>query len=580
MSDREPASLASRARGLVRALLSGALSLLACRESAAQAYPLATFGGTSPGDLAGFGVAGPGDVNGDGVPDLIFGEPQCFWYSPCLSACGPGVARVVAGGTGARIWNLAGTAAGEMFGWSVAGAGDVNGDGKADLVIGSLCASSGGIAGAGRATVVSGATGGVLHAFDGTAAGDNFGWSVAGVGDVDGDGVPDVASGSPPGNYVRVFSGATGALLLQLNGSGSFGIVAGLGDVNGDGHADVPVGAWLAGPGQAFVFSGVGGAILHTFNGSFPGDRFGGALAGAGDVDGDSVPDLLVGAGTASPGGFIWAGQAKLFSGATGALLRAFDGSSPGDGLGWSLAGLPDVNGDGVRDVLVGAHQGGNAGFGVPAGPGYARIFSGASGAPLYTATGGATGDAFGRFLAGAGDANGDGVGDFAVGAHSADPGGVAEAGEVELLSVVGIPPGSSLFGSGCPGSSGAVPRIATAGGTPSASSGNPDFALVLSNARPSSFALLIIGVSNSTWLGLPLPLDLSAFGVPGCFLRVAIDIPLLLATTADGLTFQSVPIAVNPALVGVTIYAQWYVVDPGPAPVPGATTAGLAVQL
>ncbi|MGX2042098.1 VCBS repeat-containing protein [Methylocaldum sp. MU1018] len=258
--------------------------------------------------------------------------------------------------------------------------GDVNGDGIPDLLKSAYLQDVGGSPHQGQAFVFSGADGSLLYTLDDPVpqAGAGFGVTVAGPGDVDGDGRPDILVGAPNqdsnGNTLQgqvfVFSGADGNLLHILNAptpqaNALFGeSVAGAGDVDGDGRPDILVGA----PGQdvdhiyqgrAFVFSGADGSLLLTLDDPTPqrSADFGWAVAGAGDVDGDGRPDILVGAADQTVGGNDSQGQAFVFSGADGSLLYTLDDPVPqaGAGFGVTVAGPGDVDGDGRPDTLVGA---------------------------------------------------------------------------------------------------------------------------------------------------------------------------------------------------------------------------------
>ncbi len=536
-------------------------------EIRAQDYPIWSAPGAIPSGQLGVNLAKVGDLDADGTDDL--------------AAAASGSVRVLSGVDGSLLVVLGPLplVAGSPVS-SIAAVGDIDGDGRSEVAVG----VGSPFPFTGAVSVHSGATGLPLWTVFG-ANFENLGQSVAGPGDLNGDGVPDVATGGV--SLVRFLSGADGATVQTVQGgvTGQFGrSLAAAGDLDGDGVGDLFAGS----PGQAFLtaagpvvaISGANGSSLRTYPpGGIPAFDFGFAVATAGDLDGDSANDLLVGSPQVAvplPPISIGNGLLHAFSGATGAVLFTASGEGLDDNFGASVAGIGDVSGDGIPDVVVGAPQ--QAGF-QTVGPGYVRVLSGAGGLEVMSAGGPAFGDRFGAAVAGAGDASGDGVPDLAVGAPAADPAGVASAGEVRAISFVGIPPTGTVLGSGCPGTGGLVPRISISGGTPD-SAGNPGIRIHLTSARPSAPALWIIGFSSTSWLGIPLPADLAVLSMPGCFLRVSADVLIPTLTSAAGRASFPHPTPPDPALSGLTVFNQWFVVDPGPAVFPGVTTAGLALGI
>ena len=295
--------------------------------------------------------------------------------------------------------------------------GDVNGDGKADFIVGARGADPGGRADAGSAYVYSGADGSLLYQKDGGAASDRLGVSVSTAGDMNGDGKEDFIVGAyyvDPGGRANagsayIYSGADGSLLYQRDGGAAgdnFGLsVSTAGDVNGDGKADFIVGALWADPGgrfdagSAYVYSGADGSLLYLRDGGVADDRFGFSVSTAGDVNGDGNADFIVGAFAASPGGRVNAGSAYVYSGADGALLYQRDGGAAGDNFGISVSTAGDLNGDGKADFIVGAYLA-DPGGRLSAGSAY--IYSGADGSILYQKDGEAAYDSFGYSVSGA----------------------------------------------------------------------------------------------------------------------------------------------------------------------------------
>jgi len=400
--------------------------------------PLFTFDGDGTSDQFGSSVSGAGDVNGDGFDDLIVGASGDDNISG-----NSGSARVFSGADGSVLYTFDGDAFLDRFGASVSGAGDVNGDGFDDVIVGVSkdddnrpCCQSGAV---GSARVFSGVDGSVLYTFDGDSSRDRFGASVSGAGDVNGDGIPDMIVGANSDNNngggsgsAQVFSGVDGSVLYTFEGDSlgdRFGFsVSGAGDVNGDGFADLVVGALgdsNNGPasGSAQVFSGVDGSVLYNFDGDSEFDHFGNSVSGAGDVNGDGFADLIVGA-IGDDNNATNNGSAQVFSGFDGSVLYTFDGDSSFDQFGRSVSGAGDVNGDGFDDLIVGARLDSNNGLS----SGSARVLSGADGSILFIGNGDSPNNLFGISVSGVGDVNGDGLADFIVGAENggANNGGYA----------------------------------------------------------------------------------------------------------------------------------------------------------
>lgn len=334
---------------------------------------LNTFDGDNLFDEFGAAVFGGFDFNNDGRDDVIVGAP--FDNNTANSS---GMARVFSGMTGGMLFQVDGDAMGDELGRAV-GAADVNDDGFDDIIVGSLNSDAGAVDG-GIARVYSGANQSVLWTVTGTGNNDHVGAAVAGLGDLNGDGNEEFAVGSFF-DGVRVINGATGGVFHffpNTSNSDLYGVaVANAGDVDGDLINDIIIGATQdsalsPGTGFAQVRSGATGALIHTLTGSGIGDRFGISVDGAGDVNDDGFADVIVGADQDGTGAN---GYARVFDGLTGLMMFDITSANPANNiqLGHAVAGLGDVNGNGSLEVAAGAPLESTLGLG----RGHVRVVSG-----------------------------------------------------------------------------------------------------------------------------------------------------------------------------------------------------------
>ena len=379
-------------------------------------------------DGFGHSVSGVDDIDGDGHPDYRVGAP----YSDPNGIYAAGSAYLYSGLTGALISQWDGVNDSEWFGYRVAGVGDISGDGTPDFLIGALGASPNGVHQAGSVYLYSGATGLEITRLHGTAPMQAFGHSLAGIGDVNHDGIDDFAIGSPRADIngltqaglVEVYSGSTLVPLYQLQGEqslDSFGAcAASAGDVNRDGIEDVIVGAPFADPngfigaGSAYLFSGVDGGLLQVLHGQTDGVEFGCSVSTVRDINLDGHDDFIIGARRAQRLSWIeGAGAAYVYSGANYEPLLNYTGEAGDEFLGTSVASAGDVNGDDFPDFIIGVPNLWNVSINLLGG---ALICSGATGAVLYTARSDFGIEGLGTTVAGLGDVNGDGRDDVIVG--------------------------------------------------------------------------------------------------------------------------------------------------------------------
>lgn len=474
-----------------------------------QSLPGFRTDGVITGELSGASVS-TGDINGDGIPDLIVGAPARSGNTGSVYVVfgthkGFPDPLPLANLSGPNGFRIDGVAAGDLAGARLASK-DINNDGSADIVIGAPGANGG----TGAVFVVFGSRSAWPATFalsslngtngirlDGVLAGGSAGFSVA-SGDVNGDGYSDIIIGAPGANsnagvvytvfgspvfaraeYTLDSNATTGIIdpdnstnaikgfrVDPLGSDDQLGYSLASGDTNGDGFADIVMGhagysgntgliSMVRGKGRGTWSSPVKAYNLNGFNGwlargILPGDSFSTSIA-VGDVNGDGVGDIIVGAPNASPGGRLHAGAAYVLFGNNSPRPREFytshlnsyngyeiDGIAAGDHVGSSVA-VGDINGDAIGDVIIGANTAAaNAGavyvvFGAAVAPGITMNLSTLNGSNGFELDGALANDRVGTSLT-TGDVNGDGRADVIAGASGSSHGGASNSGSTYVF--------------------------------------------------------------------------------------------------------------------------------------------------
>lgn len=313
------------------------------------------------GDQLGTGLEAAGDTNGDGIPDVV------------ASAPGGGYVNIYSGRDGRVLRTLKAENGNDEFGRHVEGVGDVNGDGFADVIVGAPNNSGAGD-NAGRAYVYSGKDGIILLTLSGERPGDNFGSAVAGFSDKQHTllmvGAPNAGPKHTGRTYVYDRLSSSPKFTIESDDTGAalgYMFLSVVGDVDGDGVPDVYASDWsnnAKGPstGRVYVHSGKDGHRLFALTGETAGEGFGTSPSVAGDVDGDGHADVIVGAWQYS-GSAVGGGRAYLYSGKDGHLLRTYTCRTPGDTFGFDAVTMGDIGGSGVSAFLITSGWSGVHGF-------------------------------------------------------------------------------------------------------------------------------------------------------------------------------------------------------------------------
>ncbi len=329
--------------------------------SGADGHLIRDWDGEWPDGLFGHWVMPVPDLSGDGLADVIIAAPHARVAGSMRGAV---VARSPT--TGREIWRREEVES-ENLGWDLTLAGDRNHDGIIDLFVGAPSEVTG------RVYLLSGKDGTVLRTYAPPEDGGSFGWYVAELDDLDGDGERDLAVGGPSAVEVAggkvgaawVFSAASGKELYHWKDTdrrGGFGgVVAGIGDLDGDHKGEIAVAAPATEdqtrslPGELHVYSGATGKEIRHWSGTQPGELYGRMVVDVGDLDHDGVDDLAIGAPWHRHDAADRVGRLELRSGRMGKVLAELYGDEADAWFGWHVRRAPDPDGLGRPALLIGS---------------------------------------------------------------------------------------------------------------------------------------------------------------------------------------------------------------------------------
>ncbi|MBC6418292.1 MAG: FG-GAP repeat protein, partial [Prochloron sp. SP5CPC1] len=387
-------------------------------------------------DYSGSSARVAGDINGDGIDDLIIGSRGKTQTRPTYVVFGsdegfdPSLELSDLDGNNGFVLSIDRN---EVSGFSISGAGDINGDGIDDLIIGArhpgssyvVFGSDSGFDASFNLSDLNGSNGFILNGIDSSG---NSGSSVSGAGDINGDGIDDLIIGTafanPNGNQ------AAGSSYVVFGSNSGFNASFNLSDLNGN---------------NGFVLNGIDSR-----------DNSGGSVSGAGDINGDGIDDIIIGAPGADPNGIDRAGETYVVFGSDSGFDASFNlsdlngnngfvllGIDSVDASGESVSGAGDINGDGIDDIIIGApladpnaYRSGEIYVVLGSDEEFAASFnlSNIDGSNGFVLNGVGHRHDVGSAFSGAGDINGDGIDDLIIGAASADPNGKSSAGTAYVV--------------------------------------------------------------------------------------------------------------------------------------------------